>query len=172
MFVGHPKIQIWGPNFKYNSRHIYFDFNNCSQSCLPLLREPQDCSLGGGAPWSWPVRSARIGFEGICGTRFVATRSIRVSLINYLYSGMSDRYNLVPGTKQTIGERNSSWNYLRFINLQRFQRIVLLSFTTVCRIPFWVDFRVSIGPHADFDRTSGSRKKYFGIFFLLSKCQV
>ena len=106
------------------------------------------------------------GLRAIIEIKIDVSRVIFEVWSSNLYRRISYEHKLVSGVNQSIGDHNSSWKSLRFINFQWSQRIVLLSYTTVCRIMFWLYFRVSTGSHTDLiDCTSAPQKKYFGKYF-------
>ena len=123
--------------------------------------------------WSEPRRGAaetaalglpqehQSGLRAIIEIKIDMSRVIFEDWSSNLYLRMSYEHKLASRINQSIGDHNFSWNSLRFINFQWSQRTVLLSYTTVCRIMFWLHFWVSTGSHAGFDSTSAPQKKTF-----------
>ena len=115
------------------------------QSCMGLPQERQ------------------IGLRAIIEIKIDVSRVIFEVWSSILYLWMSYEHSLASRVNQSIGEHNSSWNSLRFINFQWSQRIVLLSYTTVCRITFqrWI-FVFQLVTGWLLRHLGATEKKYFG----------
>ena len=136
----------------------HISYHKCSQT-LSWLSGPRR-GAGETAALGLP-QERQSGLRGIIEIKIDVSRVIFDVWSSNLYLWMSYEHKLASSVNQSIGDHNSSWNSLRFINFQWSQRIVLLSYTTVCRIMFRLHFWVSTGSHADFDSTSAAQKKYF-----------